>query len=323
MTSSSGKISRKYVSSILDKLKANQNRESTKANYLGIWRHFNRFLILLDDRVHGCWEEKTALFGAYLTDAGIQSSTLKSNISAIKSILRQDGYIWDDNKILLCSLILGCKLQNDTIKTRLPIQRKLLELLLFEVIRCYKNNPQPYLEKMYIALFSLGYYGLMRIGELTSGTHPVKACNVHVGINKNKILLVLYSSKTHGKESNPQKIKITASRSRSVQSTSSSHHSTFFCPFKAVREYLVMRGPYIEDNEPFFVFKDRSAVTPSHVRTMLTKLLKTLGLQEELYSFHSLCGGRSTDLILAGFSITQVRIAGRWRSNAVYRYLKP
>ena len=41
----------------------------------------------------------------------------------------------------------------------------------------------------------------MRIGELTEGPHVVKVTNVHAGINKDKIMIKLYSSKTHGKES--------------------------------------------------------------------------------------------------------------------------
>ena len=152
------------------------------------------------------------MFGAYLVDTGVQSSTLKSYFSAIKFVLKQDGYNWDDNKVLLNSLIRGCKLENDSLKIRLPIQKGLLELLLFELERKFANSdsPQPYLESMYKAMFCLAYYGMMRVGELTLGPHTVKAGNIHVGHNKDKILVVLYTSKTHGEESGPQKIKISA-----------------------------------------------------------------------------------------------------------------
>ena len=75
------------------------------------------------------WEERTSLFGAYLVDKGVQSSTLKSYFSAIKHVLKQDGYLWEDKKALLSSLVKGCKLENDRVKIRLPIQRGLLELI--------------------------------------------------------------------------------------------------------------------------------------------------------------------------------------------------
>ena len=49
----------------------------------------------------------------------------------------------------------------------------------------------------------------MHVGELTASPHVLHAKNIHIGTNKNKILLILYSSKTHGKANRPQEIKIT------------------------------------------------------------------------------------------------------------------
>ena len=57
---------------------------------------------------------------------------------------------------------------------------------------------------LYKAVFALAYYGLMHIGELTQGNHPVLAKDIHIAKNKDKIRLLLHSSKTHGKESFPQ-----------------------------------------------------------------------------------------------------------------------
>ena len=213
-SSHSSKISVDYVNNILERLRSKQTRDSTSNTYLSVWRHLNKFIISLDCRGRNLsWEEKTALFGAYLVDGGVQSSTLKSYFSAIKHVLRQDGYIWDDKKALLSSLVKGCKLENDKVKIRLPIQKGLLEMMLFEIERLYQvENQQPYLEQMYKALFCLGYYGMLRVGEMSYSQHVLKACNIHVGGNKDKIMVVLYTSKTHGEESGPQKIKISETK---------------------------------------------------------------------------------------------------------------
>ena len=124
--------------------------------YLCVWRQLNKFIINLDTSttIRLSWEERTALFGAYLVDKGVQSSTLKSYFSAIKHILKQDGYVWDDKKAALSSLMKDCELENDTLKVRLPIQKGLLEILLFELERYYnsKKRHQPYLECMYKAM---------------------------------------------------------------------------------------------------------------------------------------------------------------------------
>ena len=264
------------------------------------------------------WEERTALFCSYMIqNYSTQSSTIASYISAIKGTLRDDGYEWDDPKIMLHSLIRACKLQNDVLKCRLPIQKGLLELILFELRRLFHS--QPYLETMYQAMFCMAYYGLMRVGELTQGEHPVKARDVHIGQNKDKILIVLYTSKTHDRSNFPQKIKIEAGH---LQTGIMKKKYNFFCPFKAVRNYLTMRGPYTDINENFFVFTDKSVVSPKHMRDTLRNCLDNLNLDPSVYDTHSMRAGRSVDLRKMNFSVQFIKEAGRWSSNAVYKYLK-
>ena len=67
-------------------------------------------------------------------------------------------------------------------------------------------NSQWYMENMYKAFFALGYYGLLRV-ELTHSQHVIKARDVHLGMNKDKILVILYSSKTHDESMKPQRLK--------------------------------------------------------------------------------------------------------------------
>ena len=315
-SSQSSRISTDHIQHILERLQYRQTKDSTTKTYLSVWGQLNKFVISLDCRQHLSWEQKTALFGAYLVDSGVQSSTLKSYFSAIKFILKQDEYDWDDNSALLNSLVRGCKIENDKVKIRLPIQKGLLELLLFELERVYGNdNPQPYLECMYKAMFCLAYYGMFRVGELTLGPHTAKACNVHGG-NKNKILVVLYTSKTHGEETGPQKIKISALTNSSVRT------KYFFCPFKAVIRYMNTRGNYTADDEQFFVFADKSPVRPYHFRNTLRTLLDRLDLDSALYDVHSFRSGCTCDLWKFGYSIEKIKALGRWKSNAVYKYLK-
>ena len=39
----------------------------------------------------------------------------------------------------------------------------------------FLEEGQPYFNILYKALIIMGYYGLLRVGELTSGSHPVLA----------------------------------------------------------------------------------------------------------------------------------------------------
>ena len=259
-------------------------------------------------------EERTSVFLAYLYDKGRKSATLKSYVSAIKSVLTDDGYIWDDNKVQFNNLTRACRVHNDEVYNRLPIQIGLLELILMQLNNIF--NKQAYLLILYRTLFLLAYYGLMRVGELTSGDHPILAKDVHSARNKNKILLLLRSSKTHGKESRPQEIKIEANE------TEYNKKKHYFCPFKSLNEFLDFRGNYTELDEPLFIFRDGTAVKPANFRKTLKTALRLLNLDADLYDTHSFRIGRATDLLKFGHHIEKIKKIGRWKSNAVYNYLR-
>ena len=129
-------------------------------------------------------------------------------------------------------------------------------------------------------------------------------------------MVVLYISETHGLESRPQKIKISAAPVKG------NHLKKIFCPFNTVIRFMHMRGSYEENSEQFFVFADGSNVKPQHFRSVLRELLDNFGLESSLYDVHSFRDGRTCDLEKFGYSVEQIKAMGRWKSNAVYRYLK-
>ena len=304
---------------MLESFKTKTNQPTTMENYIGIWRTFNKFILRLDI-LPSSWEERRSLFGTYMVNMGHKSATLKSYMSAIKKILQLIDYEVDDKKLQLNTLTRACKLINDCVRQRLPIGAGLLEVILQEIQRKYTAQGQIYLEILYKTIFLFGYYGLMRIGELVQGVHTLCAKDVHLALNKKCLQLVLYSSKTHTKASLPQRIKISATQQtlrRGRLSTSE------FCPFEIANQYLQLRNEYYEeDNEHFFINSDGSQISQNQVRTVLKDALQSIGLQHELYDTHSLRIGRATDLLQSGCSIDEIKQVGRWKSNAVFRYLR-
>ena len=286
------------------------------ANYFGVWRQFNKFLIRLDVRPPK-WEDRAILFCGYLVESGYQSSTIKSYMSAIKAVLIDDGYPWNNDLAVISSLTRACRLVNNKVKCRLPIQCGLLEILLFEIQRLCGND-QPYLEILYKTIFAIAYYGLMRISEVTWGTHTLKAKDVHMGQNKNKILIVLHTSKTHGEESLPQKIKISALDEK-THNEFLKHR--FFCPFQLMHTFIHTHGGYCADSKLFFVFAGGTPARPAHVHTLLQELLEKVNLDATLYDTHNFRAGRMVDLHKMSVSIEDLKKAGRWKSNAIFRYL--
>ena len=330
MTSESSVISTSAMERIIEDLKNQRHQNSTKKVYYSVWRKFNEFVIRLD-RIPARWEERVALYCAYMIQVKqLQSSTVRSYVSAIKSVLQDDGYSWDQEFMLLATLTRACKLHFDQVKNRLPIGKRLLSLLLLGLEKKFDN--QPYLEIMYKTLFLLAYYGLMRVGELTLSQHVLKAKDVHEARNKNKLLLILHSSKTHGPGDRPQHIRITGlstlevsddSKTKLIEYSNKECENTLFCPVTYTTKYIDMRDGREHDSEPFFQFRDGSPVKSNHMRDTLRSLLTNLGLNSDLYDTHSFRIGRATDLFKSErLPIDIIKHVGRWKSNAVYKYLR-
>ena len=293
-------------------IRGQKHRKSTKSTYHKVWQKFNNFLIQLD-KIPQDWESRLALYVTHMYLEKMKSTTIRSYVCAVRSILADDGYELKESKMLFSALTRATRLCNDRVINRFPIQKGLLRLLLFEFDRILNEKAQQdYLTKMYQCMAIFGYYGLLRIGEMATGQHPILACNVHKDNMKQKILLILFTSKTHGLESRPQKIKI----------WSDTENKDVFSPFQVTQDYLEVRGDYYHDLEQFFIFRDGTPVKPCQFRRLLRKAIKNLGLNPKFYDTHSLRIGRASDLLKIGYSIDQIKQLGRWKSNAVFKYLR-
>ena len=271
---------------------------------------------------------KQNYFVGYLIDNGKQSSMAKSYVSAIKAVLTNHGIKINEDQFLINSLTKACRLINDRIRTRLPIQKDMLVILLNQIDKHFDNINQPYLKIMYKALFSMAYFGLFRIGELTTGEHTVRAKDVQLGSNKRKLLFILWTSKTHGMDVKPQMIKITSSSKRCKKykcntiCNKDNKLSALPCPYELLRQYLQVRGSYTTDDKQFFVLSDHSPVTPQHARTCLKTILQQSSFRTDVYTVHGLRSGQACDLLKLGLSVETIKKIGWWKSNAVFRYLR-
>ena len=327
-STSSSKLSTVQIQRIVDSLRNQCHRDSTKRNYSAVWKLFNQFFLRLYYYPR-MWEQCLVLVIGYLIQTKKQSSTVKSYISAIKAVLKINQIELTEDQYLISSLTKACRLKNDCIRTRLPIGRDLLSLLLQKMKKFYLNNGQVFLAILYQTLFSTAYFSLFRVGELTSGEHPVLAKDVQIAFNKKKILFILRTSKTHWKNNKPQLIKISSTKRKNKKnsdaSTLAAHNSDcryLPCPYDLLHQYLKLRGPYRRPNEPFFIFADGTPVQPRQMRQCLKNTLKFAGCDESLYGVHSLRSGRAGDLLDLGLSVETIKKIGRWKSNAVFRYLK-
>ena len=149
------------------------------------------------------------------------------------------------------------------------------------------------------------------MGELTLSSHVLKAKDVHIGLNKNKLLFVLHSLKTHCKANQPQTVKISGQSSRAK-----------YCPFQLLGRYLEVRPTYQSITEKFFIFRDRSPAKPSQMRKILKTTLSMASCIPAVYGIHGMHEGRARYFLKARISVETIKKLGRWKSSAVYTYLR-
>ena len=159
-------ISTRDLGFIIERLKSQRHRDSTRKQYYQIWKQFASFFQRLDFKPDR-WEERITLFVAYLVEMKKQSSTVKTYISAVRSVLKTEGFKLNEDMFLINALTRACKICNDKIKTRLPISRSLLKDILIATRKHFINEKinQPYLAALYQTLFPTAYYGMLRVGR--------------------------------------------------------------------------------------------------------------------------------------------------------------
>ena len=130
--------------------------------YYTVWKLFSQFYLKLDIKPT-LWEDRLTLFVGYLISKDRKSGTIRSYISAIKSILRDDGHKISEDRYLLTSLIKACKFRNDRVAVKLPIQSDLVNTILQRIDTHFTTtiNNQPYLCMLYKALVATSYFGML------------------------------------------------------------------------------------------------------------------------------------------------------------------
>ena len=299
-----------------------KHRDTTKANYYTVWKPFNKFFLRLDVRPSS-WEQHLTLFVGHLIHEKKQSSTVRSYISAIKAVLADANIKLNEDHFLITSMTKACRLINDKVRTCLPIQKSMLNSILKTVDDYFgKKKNNKYLQLLYKTIFSIMYFGLLRVSEVTKGAHPILAGDVRVGTNKKKMLLILRSSKTHGRYTAPQQVKITASKLENGNKSCRNPRPELPCPFQLLSHYAKARGPYKTNSDPFFVLRDGTPLKPYDLRKILKKMIKKAGFDKNAFDTHSLHIGRSCNLYRLGISVETIKKIGQWWSNAVFRYLR-
>ena len=106
---------------------------------------------------------------------------------------------------------------------------------------------------------------------------------------------------------------------RIIEGASQLAISQFVCPVLLLLEYLAIRG---NSPGPLFMTQGNSPVSRSFFTDLLTRSLRTCGLNPALYKDHSFRIGAASFAADRGMSDAQIRALGRWKSNAFLKYIR-
>jgi hypothetical protein len=208
----------------------------------------------------------------------------------------------------LAQALKGISIANAPPKQKSPITIELLERLKNLAYSTYDTY-------MIWAAMNLGYFGLLRAGEYctTESTFKVERdlCLGDILCEKDSLVVLIKHSKTD-KNSNGIKICIGCS-GRSVCAVCTMIHYNL-----KNRKTMFGSNPHI----PLFIFPDGTALS----RAVFTKHIKLqiamLGYNSDSYSGHSLRAGGCSDAARNGLSDWEIKVMGRWTSNAYERYIR-
>lgn len=289
-------------------------KKTTKRAYRTAYLSFTQFNLSLDNMPERL-DDQLCVYVAYRVERGDTSSTIQSYLSGIKFMLGQDGIEINTRTARLRALIKACKYKNDRVVHRMPISEHLLVKLVRQIDLIFSS--QPYLAKLYRCMLVMGFYGMLRVGEMSTGEHPILARDVHFNHRLKKVQVILRTSKTHGLGDQPQYVKFSSNDSRVFL------YNKKFCPYTVVWEFLNIRGPRLADTDPFFVFGDNTPVKPYQMQAVLKRALSKFHLDPTDFGVHSLRIGYATTLDHRHVQLDVIRRKGRWkRTNIVYRYIR-
>ena len=201
---------------------------------------------------------------------------------------------------LIQKMLQGIHKQHPHTDTRLPITRDILHQLCKKAGHVLQNR---YNVLFIHALILIAFHGFFRLGELI---HKNSQKVVHLSnlvYVAGGLQVTIPQSKSASK---PEVILVVASPGE-------------FCPVLAIQAFLQVRG---QSPGPVFAHVDGTGYRYSCVNRLLATIFASCGLDSTRYKGHSFRIGAASEAAKAGFSDAQIRLMGRWKSDAFRKYIR-
>lgn len=163
-------------------------------------------------------------------------------------------------------------------------------------------------EKMFALAFSLAYFAILRVGEITQTNRSQNnALTIHNTLfSSNSIKLILAKTKTDQN----------GAGTTSIITLSDDNHLLF----NNLHSYLNARPIYPGQ---LLCHSDGSPLTYYQFNKVLKRALAFLNIDTSVFKSHSLRICAATHMYLQGIPENIIKSKGRWRSDAFKSYIRP
>ena len=229
---------------------------------------------------------------------GIAGSSITSIISGLSYFHKIRNVPDNTQGFTIRQLLISVRKQQPSMDNRKPI----LEHVLFKLCdRIPWLATSHFEECLFRAMFLMAFNLALRVGEITDSVHNIPLDQVIISPVQ---VTVSFKSFKHA-PLHPGTHTITASTSP-------------YCTVSALNKYLALRGPC---PGPLFRLHGKPVSRDIFAAT-LRCLLQQIGEKQSDFNTHSFRIGAATKWASKGFSDIQIKRLGRWRSNAVFGYIR-
>lgn len=239
---------------------------------------------------------------------GLKGSTVNVYQAAVRSLHIMMGYNPPAEGCHRLKLAIRCVMGECPPKEKLPITLEILQ-------KMSKVVGESFDDVMFWAAATLAHFGMLRVAEFTvslrrnSSVLKQDDISFYHDANGSYMLVVIKTSKAD-------------TFNKGVQLCVGCTLLPI-CAHCAVHRYIIERKTRgFGAQEPLFVFSNGTGLTRSLFVRHTRLWLSLVGVNDKLYSSHSYRVGGATTAAAAGLADWEIKLMGRWSSDAYLSYIK-
>lgn len=289
-------------------------RPRTAATYNAAQQRYLKFCFQINAQALPCSEETALLYVAYLSKEGLKASSVRVYLAALRSLHIEQGLNNPlEGYMRIHRAVRAIEIESEAPKQKLPITYAIME----QLESVLKGD---YFQSVLWAAMTLAYFGCLRCAEVT-----------HLGYFDASVNLSLADLVYQlAKDNEPDHLSIKIKRSKTDKMNKGFYvhvkcSNTKVCCYCALSKMLCRRrqiGLGSEPNSPLFLFQNGNSLSRAVLIQQTRLALSSLGFDGSLYSGHSFRAGSATTAAMAGTPDWQIKLLGRWSSDAYQLYIR-